>query len=189
MFNFGIISPKEKHLLKTIEDSNDSDVSLWKVSNILLPICTIVFSIICTVIFKKQDKILLITYLNLLLTGAIPMIALNRISSMGIYLFKYDRSKEKAYGITDTFMLRTKLFLMIFFLVLATMILYIYQVLNYPFKLEWKILTMLILSIIFIILSISISKSIYLLQDKLIDKTFDQEIREDMADNGHGNNW
>ena len=107
-----IISSEEKALLKQIEDSNDADVKIWKLSNIGIPIATIVLSLVCFSVFKSDEKKAeFIAYLNLLLNGAIPMIALNRIGAMGIYLFKYDKSKETKYGIKSTYHLRTKLFL------------------------------------------------------------------------------
>lgn len=185
---WSIISPEEKALLNKIEDSNDTDVSIWKISNIIIPITTIIVSFGCSLLFKKGSFALL-TFLNLMLTGAIPMIALNRISSMGIYLFKYDRSKERTYGIADTFLLRTKIAVGLVFLLICTMILYVHQVLNYPFDLEWIIALVLPASIIAVYYSLYFSKKIYLLQDKLIDKTFDQEVVDEVKSKGHGANW
>lgn len=187
--NLSLISPAEKELLRKIELSNDADVSLWRISNIIIPIATIIISIVCSIIFKLKTPFVLITYLNLLLNGAIPMIALNRISGMGVYLFRYDRSKEKGYGLGDTVILRTKLFTWFLFLLIGTVILYIYQVLNYPFSLGWSLLFIFLFSIYSVYSSIKVSKKVYLLQDKLIDKTFDQEIRDDMKQKGHGENW
>ncbi|RZK03762.1 MAG: hypothetical protein EOO43_22970 [Flavobacterium sp.] len=185
---WSIISPKEKELLAKIEANNDKDISIWRISNIIIPIVTIGVSIVCALLFKKGSWTP-ISIINLLLTGAIPMIALNRISSMGVYLFKYDRTKEKLYGIEDTFLLRTKLALGLVLLVASAMILYIHQVLNYPFNLDWIIVLILPLSIFSVYTSIHLSKKVYLLQDKLIDNTFDREISEEVKAKGHGQNW
>lgn len=176
--NLSIISPAERELLKKIESNNDTDVSLWRISNILIPITTIIISIVCYSLFKPNCSVALITYLNLLLNGAIPMIALNRIGGLGIYLFKYDKSSEKKYGIEDTSYLRTKLFFAFLIVLFGTVILYVYQVLRNPFALDCGIVWVLLFSIISVYLSIDISKSVYLLQEKLIDNTFADLIKE-----------
>jgi hypothetical protein len=117
------------------------------------------------------------------------MIALNRIGGMGIYLFKYDRGKERQFGITDTYLLRTKLFFWFLFLVIGTIILYVYQVLQNPFELSCSIFVSIAFSIVSVFFSINVSKKVYLLQDRLIERTFDQDIREEMKAKGHGKNW
>lgn len=117
------------------------------------------------------------------------MIALNRIGGVGVYLFKYDRGKEQAYGIADTYLLRTKLFLWFLLLALGTIILYVYQVLHNPFTLSWSVFFLFAVSIASVYFSVDVSKKVYLLQDKLIDRTFEQEIRDDMKSKGHGKNW
>lgn len=184
-----IISASEKELLKKIESSNNVDVSSWRISNVIIPIITIIISLVCFGLFKSSDKVSLIAFINLLLNGSIPMIALNRVGGSGIYLFKYDRSKERSYGISDTYMLRTKLILLFVLIVIGSVILYVYQVLHNPFSLScWNILVFSI-SILSVYLSMNISKKVYLLQDKLIDKTYEQEIIDDSKDKGHAKNW
>jgi hypothetical protein len=189
IMKLSIISPTEKDLLKQIENSNDSDVALWRISNVLIPILTILISLVCFALFKPSNSKSWLSFLNLIVNGAIPMIALNRIGGMGIYLFKYDRSKEKQYGMTDTFFLRTKLFFWFLILVIGTIILYVYQVLSAPFSFTYSIFIIVICSIASLYFSINLSKKVYLLQDKLIDRTFEQDIRDDMKEKGHGKNW
>lgn len=174
-----IISSEEKALLRSIEEKNDSDVSLWKLSNIIIPLITVGLSLACFTVFKNKNKpVEFITYLNLLLNGSIPMIALNRIGAMGIYLFKYDKSKEKEYGIKDTYFLRTKLFYWFLLVVVGTMALYIYQVSNNPFELSWALIIPLFLSVISVIFSITVAKQVYLLQEKMMENTFYQVVNE-----------
>jgi hypothetical protein len=187
--NFNIISPVEKELLRQIELRNDSDIFLWRISNIIIPIITILISIGCYFLFKPSDSISIMAFLNLLINGSIPMIALNRIGGLGIYLFKYDRGKEKQYGISDTYILRTKLFFWFLFIVIGTIILYVYQVLHHPFELSCGVIILIVISVASVFSSIDVSKKVYLLQDKLIDRTFEQEVREDMQNKGHGRNW
>jgi hypothetical protein len=187
--NFSIISPVEKELLKQIEDNNDTDVALWRISNVIIPIITIAISLVCFLLFKPSKSISLAAFLNLLVNGSIPMIALNRIGGMGIYLFKYDRGKERQYGISDTYLLRTKLFFWFLFLVIGTIILYVYQVLHNPFDLSLSIILLIAISVGSVYFSVGASKKVYLLQDRLIDRTFDQDIRDDMKRKGHGDNW
>lgn len=172
-----IISSEEKALLKSIEESNDSEVSLWKLSNIIIPIITVFLSLASFTVFKKDIKsVEFITYANLLLNGSIPMIALNRIGAMGVYLFKYDKSKEKEFGITDTYYLRTKLFYWFLFVVIGTMFLYIYQVSNNPFSLTWWLILTFSLSILSVFFSVKIAKQVYLLQEKMMENNFFQKI-------------
>jgi hypothetical protein len=187
--NFSIISPAESELLQEIEQSNDTDVVLWRISNVIIPILTIAISLVCFSLFKNKDSISIIAFLNLLVNGSIPMIALNRIGGMGIYLFKYDRGKERQFGIADTYILRTKLFFWFLFLVIGTIILYVYQVLQNPFDLSCSIFISIAFSIASVYFSIDVSKKVYLLQDRLIERTFDQDIREEMKAKGHGKNW
>jgi hypothetical protein len=187
--NFSIISPAEKLLLQQIESNNNSDVTLWRISNVIIPILTIAISLVCFFLFKNQESVTFIAFINLLINGSIPMIALNRIGGMGIYLFKYDRGREKQFGISDTYLLRTKLFFWFLFLVIATIILYVYQVLHNPFAFSYSVFLLIGFSIGSVYLSIDVSKKVYLLQDKLIERTFDQDIREDMQSKGHGSNW
>lgn len=187
--NFSIISPVEKELLRQIEVGNDTDVTLWRISNVIIPVITIGISLICFLLFKPTESVTFVAFLNLLVNGSIPMIALNRIGGMGVYLFKYDRGKEKQYGISDTYLLRTKLFFWFLFLVIGTIILYVYQVLHNPFGFSSDVFLLIAFSIASVYFSIDVSKKVYLLQDRLIDRTFDQDIREDMKSKGHGNNW
>jgi|GEM_PF-6252663 len=184
-----IISPTEKELLRQIEVRNDSDVTLWKISNVIIPIFTILVSLACYYIFKSSESITLTAILNLLINGSIPMIALNKIGGMGVYLFKYDRGKEKQYGISDTYLLRTKIFFVFLLIVICTIILYVYQVLHNPFELSIGVILLVAFSIASVYFSISISKKVYLLQDNLIERTFEQDIRDEIKQKGHGIDW
>lgn len=184
-----IISPSEKELLNRIEANSGTDLSLWKISNLIIPFVSILISITAFSIFKNKENVSLITYLNLLVNGSIPMIALNRIGGMGSYLFKFDKSKEKQYGLDDTSFLRTKLFYWFLIVLLGSIFLYVYQVINNPFELSWSLLLVFLFSFLSVRLSIDIAKKVFLLHDKLIDKTFDQEVREDMENKGHGKGW
>lgn len=175
-----IISSEERTLLKSIEESNDTDVSLWKVSNIIIPFITVALSLACFTVFKKSDKTVdFIAYINLLLNGSIPMIALNRIGAMGIYLFKYDKSKEKEFGIRDTYFLRTKLFYWFLVIILTTMGLYIYQVSNNPFRLSCWLIIPLALSILSVLFSIEVAKQVYLLQEKMIENNYYKSVNSE----------
>jgi hypothetical protein len=75
------------------------------------------------------------------------------------------------------------------FLVIGTIILYVYQVLQNPFDLSCSIFISIAFSIASVYFSIDVSKKVYLLQDRLIERTFDQDIREEMKAKGHGKNW
>lgn len=191
-----IISSSEKQLLKKIEETNDPDVAVWRINNIWVPGMTICIALIAFALFKPNENPntgenikTFIAYVNLILNGSIPMIALTRIGSTGMYLFKYDKAKEKKYGIADTYYLRTKLFSFFLLILVGTIFLYVFQVLNNPFDYSWRLLITFGFSLLSVFLAINVSKNVFLLQEKMIDVTFEQEIRDDMEEKGHGKKW
>jgi hypothetical protein len=107
------------------------------------------------------------------------MIALNRIGGLGVYLFKYDKSKEKEFGISDTYYLRTKLFFYFFAIVILTMCLYLYQVSNNPFKFSFWLFVPFTLSIVSVFLSTKVAKQVYLLQDKMLENNFYKNLNNE----------
>jgi len=175
------VTTEEKKFLKEVELSNNTDISFWKVNNIIIPAITIFLTIIVYAAFKHRHEQPweFVAFVNLILNGSIPMIALNRLSGIGIYLFKYDKSKEKELGISDTYPLRTRMFFWLFFLVVSTAILYMYQVINNPFTSSWWLLVIFLLSITSVYTSITLAKNIFLLQEKMLENTFYDSVNEE----------
>ena len=186
---WSIISASEKQLLKKLELNNDPDLSVWRISNVWIPVISIVIALLAYGLFKDNKSNEVIAYINLILNGSVPMIALTRIGTNGIYLLKYNSSKEKQYGIGDTFWLRAKLMLFFILIFIGTIFLYVYQVLNNPFDYSWQLLFTFSFSLLAVYFAISVTKSIFLLQEKMIDVTFEKEVLDDMEKKGHGKNW
>ncbi len=184
--NFAIISNTEQELLSAIEDHHKNDNALWKLPNLVIPIATIFLALICLLAFS-ENRLNPINYLNLIINGSLPLIAINQISSIGVHIFKYDRTTENNFG-KDTFMLRTKLFWYSISVLVIGVILFAFQVISNPFG-SWLLLfLMIILSICLIWFSSYISRRVFLLQDTFVEKTFDNIIREE-AKNKLGKNW
>ncbi|MGQ2982973.1 hypothetical protein [Flavobacterium sp.] len=173
------IDKKYKSLLKESESSNLDEMLSWKLPNLAFPLGAVFFSWVSFFLFKNNDQITLVGFLNILLNGSLPMLALNRLGSLGVNLFKFDKEKEKQNSDKNTFNLRLKLFYYTFALVFGIAIFYIYQVINNPFILNyWTMGFQLVLLVLLIRESMLVSKYGYLLQEKLLEKTIGDDIKE-----------
>ena len=180
MFNL-FFTIKETTFLKKVEGINEDELLLWKLPNIIYPFVVILVSLLCYGMFKPADKFTWNGLFNLLFNGSLAMVALNRMSSLGGNLFKYDKSKE-AKANTTTANLRVKIDDYSKMLVLGIAILYIFQVINTPFEFSWWLVVQLMVSSIFIAYSLYLSKYAFLLQERLLDKTFADEIKEGVTE-------
>jgi hypothetical protein len=175
--NFAIISNTEREFLTDIENHNINNNSLWKLPNLIIPIATIILALICNLAFS-ENRLSMLSYLNLIINGSLPLIAINQISSTGVYVFRYNREQEMRYG-KDTFMLRTKLFWLSIVSLVLGVILFAFQVITNPFNSWILLLFMLIVSTVLIWFSSYVSRRVFLLQDNFIERTFDNDIREE----------
>lgn len=181
-----IINKSEKDFLEEIEEFNKEHNTLWKVPNLLIPMITIFLALLCFLAFS-DDRWEGIGYLNLIINGSLPLIAINQISAIGILIFKYDKSQEAKFGM-NTFLLRTKLFWLSIGVLGVGIILFAFQVISNPFN-NWLLLVvMLILSTVLVWGSSYVSRRIFLLQNDFIERTFDTELREE-AKKKHGLKW
>jgi hypothetical protein len=173
---------KEKELLKKAERLNNDELFYWKLPNIIYPFIVILLSLFAFYFFKTPEKFTWIGLINLLFNGSLPLIALNRISSIGSNLFKFNSQKESQYN-TNTQQLRVKIDDYSKFLILIIAFLYIYQVVNSPFLGSYWLLLQLFVSILVIFFSLRFSKYAYLLQEKLLERTIGDEIKESAKQN------
>lgn len=183
-----VLNKSDNGLFKKLEVANREEMLSWKLPNLYYPLFAIIASMISFLIFKKSEDVSFVAFVNLVLNGSIPMIALNRLSSLGINLFRFDKGKEKAKSL-DTYNLRNKIHYYSQGLVFTIALFYIFQVIHTPFDLTWWILVQIILSVFCIFQSLKVSKYAFLLQEKLIDTTFDKEIRDEIDENGLTKNW
>jgi hypothetical protein len=184
--NFVLIKDSEKEFLKAIEDFHKDDNSLWKLPNLFIPIAAILLAILCYLAFS-DNRWEFLNYLNLIVNGSLPLIAINQISGLSVHIFKYDKSVEKKFE-TNTFMLRTKLFWSSISILIFGVLLFAFQVISNPFNNFILLIIMFLLSACLVWFSSYVSRRLYLLQEDFIERTFDSEIRKE-AEEKHGNNW
>lgn len=184
--SLAIVKNSEKDLLEKIEEYNKDHNSLWKIPNLLVPILTIVLAMVCLLAFSDKRWGYL-NYFNLIINGSLPLIAINQISAIGIFIFKFDKSQEKRLG-TDTFMLRTKLLSYSLLILVIGILLFAFQVITNPFDDIILLLFMVISSLFLVWFSSYVSRRIFLLQEDFIERTFDAEMRN-VAKSKHGKNW
>ena len=184
-----ILSKSDIFFLKKSEVTNKEEILSWKLPNLYYPLFAIAASLLCFLLFKNSEHKNLAAFINLVLNGSIPMVALNRLSSLGVNLFKFDKTKEKEKGKRDTYNLRLIIYYYSQGLVFCIALFYIFQVIHTPFPISWWMLLQAVLSYLCIEQSLKISKYAFLLQEKLIDITFDKEIRDEIEEKGHSKNW
>ena len=173
-----LFSEEERELLKKIERYNSDELLSWRLPNLIFPLVVIGMSLICYLLFKNEDQITAVGVFNLLLNGSLPMFALNRMSSVGINLFKFDKSKEKKAS-TNTFNLRIKIDEYSKYLIIGISIFYVYQVIYAPFRLSLWYFLHLLVSTFFIYFALTFSKYAYFLQERLIERTIGDDIRDE----------
>ena len=184
-----LLSDTEVNFLNKSEFLNREEMLSWKLPNLYYPLFAIVASMISFLAFKNSEQITTVAFLNLVLNGSIPMVALNRLSSLGVNLFKFDKSKEKEKSNGDTTNLRIKIHYYSQGLVFSIALFYIFQVIHTPFTLSCWTILQLGISYICIDQSLRVSKYAFLLQEKLIDSTYDKEIRTEILEKGHSKDW
>ena len=184
-----LFSNTESFFLKRLEISNQEEMLSWKLPNFYYPLCAIALSLISYLMFKDSNSQSFGAFVNLLLNGSIPMVALNRLSSLGVNIFRFDKSKERTKTNKDTYNLRLKLHYYSQLLVFGIALFYVFQVIHNPFDVSWWIILQLIVSFFCIEQSLKISKYAFLLQERLIDTTYDQEMRNEIKEKGHGTDW
>tara|TARA_R110002049_G_scaffold194179_4_gene363038 strand:+ start:604 stop:1176 length:573 start_codon:yes stop_codon:yes gene_type:complete len=180
-----VINTAEHEFLKDIESHNLDHNSLWKLPNLIIPIATILLALICHLAFS-DNRLLPLNYLNLIINGSLPLIAINQISSTGLYVFKYNSEQEARYG-KNSFLLRTKLFWLSIVALVLGVILFAFQVISNPFNSFLILITMFFVSICLLWFSSYVSRRVYLLQDSFISATYESTIFEGVDD--HGQNW
>lgn len=184
-----VLNDKESSFLNRSETLNKEEMLSWKLPNLYYPLFAIVASMISFLMFKNSEQITFVAFVNLVLNGSIPMVALNRLSSLGINLFKFNKAMEKEKSNGDTTNLRIKIHYYSQGLVFGIALFYIFQVIHAPFSLSFWILLQIVVSYFCIDQSLKVSKYAFLLQEKLIDSTFDKEIRNEIFEKGHSKDW
>ncbi|MDI9311207.1 MAG: hypothetical protein QM535_13410 [Limnohabitans sp.] len=172
----------ELELFKKIELNNVEDLEAWKYPNILAPLFVVGISLICYPFLKEESQRTFIGFTNLLFNGSLALFSINRLGSVNLNLFRYNRTNEEKLD-TNTKNTRIKLNYLCSGLVILLTIFYVIQVNKSPFEFSLWLLLQSTLSTLAIYLAINFSKFSYLLQDKLLDNAFADKIREDVKEN------
>ncbi len=175
---FGIISEDDKNLLKRVKEANIDEVRLWRIPNIVIPSFIIVFTILIYIFLRPSWT--LRGCLNFLVNGSIPLIAVNQIASIGIYIFKFNKAKESELGIETTRRIRTVLFYQVLGLLFSCILLYAYQTINHPFGSICEIIVVALVSGLLVWFSSSVAHKIFILQDDFIKLAYDKDIRDNV---------
>lgn len=186
---FGIIKKDDKELLKRVKEANIDEVKLWRIPNIVIPSLIIIFTVLIYILFQPLQTVTIEGCLNFLVNGSIPLIAVNQIAGIGIYIFKFNKAKESELGIETTRRIRTELFYQVFCLLFLCTLLYAYQTINHPFDSICAILIIAAISIILLWFSSHVSHKIFILQDEFIALAYDTDIRETVSETLSSQNW
>lgn len=104
-----LVNKKDKELIDNIKNSNQEDNSIWKIPNLIFPLAAIFLAMLSNFLFGNF-KYNSLTYINIILSGSLPLIAINQISASGVYIFKFNKHNEQKYKLNTSY-LRTKLYL------------------------------------------------------------------------------
>jgi len=121
------------------------------------------------------------------MNGTIPLIAINQISGIGIYIFKYNKDRERFFNINSE-ELRTKLLYISLAVLVLCIPMFSFQVIKSPLGDFVTLFISLVISCGLLFISTRVTKKIYFLQDSFIERTFSSEIREQVTSK-HGKNW
>jgi hypothetical protein len=185
-FKFALIKDSESEILKQIHDKNPDESSLWKIPNILVPLATIVLAMLAHLFFSAT-RFNFMAYVNIVLNGSLPLVAINQISAIGLHVFKFEKGKEIKYGIKIEY-LRTRLFYACLVLLVFGVLFFAFQVINSPLSSFLVAAISFSFSVLFLFVSSRIAKNIFLLQENLIDNTFEKDILNE-AEKKHGQDW
>jgi hypothetical protein len=173
-----LLTKPEKELLGLSKNKNIDDILSWKISNVWFPIAVIVLTLFAYLLLIPVEKKTFIDFFNLLLNGSILMVALNRMSSFISYYPKIQFGNERPINI-NLGNLKMKILFYVVILVVAIIILYSYQVIYKPFPFSWFSAFILFSSIILLWFSVDVTKVTFLLQESLLNNTFESNFKKD----------
>lgn len=174
-----LFTKRERKKFDTLKKTTEEEKIYWTLPNLIYPICVILFSILCAILFseKKWEGI---EFINILTNGSLAMFSINRVSAVGVNLFnRINHDWEKT---NKTFPLRIKINDYSKLLLLFTALLYSYQIINAPFNKYWLILIQILITGFFIYISIQLSLYSFLLQQDNKERTVGDEIRDESID-------
>ncbi len=169
---------REKALLKKVKEESSDELVAWNFPNLITPFVVVGLSLIAYWLLKQEDKKTFAGFVNLLLNGSLLMFAINRLNSVGIQLFSFDRMKEKKAS-TDTYNLRVKINEYSKYLIIGIALFYCYQVVYCPFRLSIGVFVQIIITSGIIYFTLLLSKYSFLLQEKIFGRTLGDNIKEE----------
>jgi hypothetical protein len=168
---------EEKKIFEKIKASCIGDLKIWNIVNIGFPLFTLIISIITlSYATKSFGK----SILTVILGGGIPLISINLLVATSLFLIKFDKAKEKAFGL-DTNNTRLKLIIYAFFSYLTSSAIFVIQTTYSPFTTFWSILIQILITILTVVFARNISSRLFLLQEDMIDKSYGEGILDNAS--------
>ncbi len=166
-------SSHENSVFDKIRQKNKSDLGLWNLTNTGFPLFTFIITFL---IFSYTDKTNNIdSFLSILFSGALPLTAINIMIASSFFLIKFNKDKEGKHGLS-TSNTRLRLIIYAFISYLFSSSLFVIQNIYNPFNNWWARGTQLLYSILAIWIAMVISNRLFLLQEEMIDKSYDKII-------------
>lgn len=168
----------EKEVFKKIKETCLEDLTIWNWVNLGFPLLTVVVSIFAFSNSTKASENN--SYYGLILGGVLPLIAVNLIVGAAFFLIKFDKQKEKKFGL-NTSNTRLKLIIYAFFSYLISSSLFAIQTIYSPFGTCLQRIVEIILTLVAILFARDISNKLFLLQEDMIEKSFEQDIADNVS--------
>lgn len=170
------LNQKESSLITISERDNNEELLNWKIPNVLFPLIVVIISLVAYGMFIPFEKKNWTDFINLLLSGSIPILAFNRMISIVSYFSKIDFSDAKKLGI-NLKNIRMKILIYLTVLISSIIFLYCYQVINKPFPISCLSFIQLIISGLLFWFSLDATKITFLLQESLLKNTYELSFR------------
>lgn len=184
-----LFNKEESEIFNKLFEKAKEDLKTWNIANVIFPFSTIAITLVLFVFSQKFPGINNLTYseikeaskafVNILLNGSIPLIGLNLFVASGYFLLRFDKKREKDFGL-NIFNTRVKMYIIAFVFYLLLSSLFAIQSVFSPFTGIIKNLFLLILTGVAFYVSFKISNKFFLLQEEYIDQSFGEKIATDV---------
>jgi len=168
----------EKEIFSKVREKNKNDLRLWNLSNLGFPLLTFGMTIFIFCYTDKASKIE--NYYSVIFSGVLPLIAINILVAASFFLIKFNKEKEIKYQL-DTSNTRLKLIIYAFGSYLFASSIFVIQNIFSPFAGPLARFIQLTCSVLAIYFSLNISNKLFLLQEDMIEKSYDKVMYENVT--------
>lgn len=177
-FWFLLLNNDQKDKILKLGEDNKVEYKTWFIFSIVLPLAPFIISILISFLLVGNFKWGLI--IN---NGSLPIISYGFITSGIVYLMERINNKELIhYQLRERIMSFSVLFLFL------NSAIFIFETTNKELLTTIQHQIILVFSLLVFYYSLQTSKVMFLLQKKVLDKTYDTQMRDE-ANAKHGLNW